>query len=321
MRATVMISAPYMQPVVDRFRPLFQEWDIDLVVPELRERLEEAELIELIPDIDGVICGDDRFTEKVFRKAKRLKVIAKWGTGIDSIDRAAAARRGIKVYNTPDAFTHPVADSVLGYILSFARRIPWTTEEMKAGKWQKEPCVALRECTLGIIGVGNVGKAVTRRAVAFGVEILGSDIIEIPPSFLKETGMKVVSCDELLRASDFVTLHCDLNPTSFHLIGKKELAMMKPTACIINTARGPVIDEKALIDALTGKQIAGAALDVFEDEPLPKNSPLRRMNNCLLAPHNANSSPEAWEFVHENSIKNLLKGLGGKKGKVTGVGR
>ena len=318
MRYKVMISAPYMQPVVDRFRPLFRERDIELVVPRVRERLEEAELLELIPEIDGVICGDDRFTDKVFRKAKRLKVIAKWGTGIDSIDCAAAARQGVKVYNTPDAFTHPVADSVLGYILSFARRIPWTTEEMKAGKWQKEPCVALRECTLGIIGVGNVGRAVARRAVAFGMKILGNDIVPVPRPVLKETGMKVKSLDDLLKTSDFVTLHTDLNPTSFHLIGARELALMKPVARIINTARGPIIEEKALIRALKRKEIAGAALDVFEDEPLPKTSPLRRMKNCLLAPHNANSSPGAWEFVHENSLRNLFTGLGledGKKGR------
>jgi D-3-phosphoglycerate dehydrogenase / 2-oxoglutarate reductase len=318
MRSTVMISAPYMQPVVDRFRPLFRERDIDLVVPRVRERLDEADLLELIPGIDGVICGDDRFTEKVFRKAKRLKVIAKWGTGIDSIDLAAATRRGIKVYNTPDAFTHPVADSVLGYILSFARRIPWTTEEMKSGRWQKEPCVALRECTLGIIGVGNVGRAVARRAAAFGMTILGNDIRSIPRPVLKETGMKVKSLNDVLNAADFVTLHTDLNPTSFHLIGAKELALMKPAARIINTARGPVIEEKALIGALKRKEIAGAALDVYEEEPLPRTSPLRRMSNCLLAPHNANSSPGAWEFVHENSLRNLFKGLGledGKKGR------
>ena len=321
MRYKVMISAPYMQPVVERFRPFFRERDIELFVPRVNERLEEAELLGLISDIDGVICGDDRFTEKVFRKAKSLKVIAKWGTGIDSIDCAAAARRGVKVYNTPDAFTHPVADSVLGYILSFARRIPWTTEEMKAGKWQKEPCVALRECTLGIIGVGNVGRAVARRAAAFGMTILGNDIVSVPRSVLKETGMKVKSLNDLLKAADFVTLHTDLNPTSFHLIGSKELALMKPVARIINTARGPIIEEKALIRSLKRKEIAGAALDVFEDEPLPKTSPLRRMNNCLLAPHNANSSPGAWEFVHENSIRNLLQGLGIKGGNVRKVGK
>jgi D-3-phosphoglycerate dehydrogenase len=220
---------------------------------------------------------------------------------------------GIPVYNTPNAFTHPVADTVLGYILSFARRIPWSTREMREGSWGKKPCVALRECILGVIGVGNIGKAVIRRASAFGMKTLGNDIVDIDASFLKETGTKMVSKENLLKTSDFVSLNCDLNPTSFHLIGEKEIALMKPTACIINTSRGPVLDEQSLIKALKSKIIAGAALDVFEDEPLSVNSPLRKMENCLLAPHNANSSPAAWEHVHQNSIKHLLNGL--KKGR------
>jgi D-3-phosphoglycerate dehydrogenase len=309
MRWKVMISAPYMQPVLERFKSVFDANGIELVVPPVKERLGEKELLALIGDIDGVICGNDRFTENVLRKAVRLKVIVKWGTGLDSIDGQAAGKLGISVCNTPNAFTHPVADSVLGYILSFARRIPWSTLEMWGGSWVKKPCVSLRECTLGVIGVGNIGKAVIRRAAAFGMKTLGNDIVDIDRAFLEETGTLMVSKEELLKAADFISLNCDLNPTSFHLIGTKELALTKPTACIINASRGPVIDEKALIIALRKKKIAGAALDVFEDEPLPKDSPLRKMKNCLLAPHNANSSPGAWENVHRNSIKHLLNGL------------
>lgn len=309
MKHRVMISAPYMQPVIDRFRSLFDEEGIEIVVPPVNERLSEEELLVLIQDMDGVICGDDRFTRKVIERAPRLKVIVKWGTGVDSIDRESAGEMGIPVCNTPNAFTHPVADSVLGYVLSFARRIPWSTKEMQKGFWEKKPCVSLRECILGVIGVGNVGKAVIRRAAAFGMKTLGNDIVDIDASFLKETGTRMVSKETLLKTSDFISLNCDLNPTSFHLIGEKELALMKPAAYIINTSRGPVIDERALIKALKMKRIAGAALDVFEDEPLPKDSPLRKMQNCLLAPHNANSSPEAWEHVHQNSIRHLLKGL------------
>ncbi|MEN6318268.1 MAG: phosphoglycerate dehydrogenase [Syntrophaceae bacterium] len=314
MRWKVMISAPYMQPVIDRFRPLFKENNIELVVPEVRERLEENELLALIGDIDGIICGDDRFTKRVFEKAAKLKVISKWGTGIDSIDLAEAKKVGISVCNTPNAFTNPVADSVLGYILCFARRIPWSTKEMQSGSWIKKPCVALRECTLGVIGIGNIGKAVIRRATAFGMTVIGNDIVEVDPAFILETGTEMVLLDTLLQKADFITLNTDLNPSSFHLIGKRELALMKKTTCLINTSRGPVINESALIEALEAGTIAGVALDVFEDEPLVKESVLRRMDNCLLAPHNANSSPEAWEHVHKNSIKNLLDGL--KKGRM-----
>ncbi|MFL5733698.1 MAG: phosphoglycerate dehydrogenase [Chloroflexia bacterium] len=305
----VLISAPYMQPVIERYRPVFEEHGIELFVPPVGERFEEQDLLAWIEDIDGVICGDDRFTERVLASAPRLKVISKWGTGIDSIDVAAAERLGIAVCNTPNAFSEPVADSVLGYILSFARNLPRMDAAMKSGTWQKIPGRALRECTLAVIGVGNVGKAVARRAVGFGMTILGHDIVDISPAFIEVTGIKMVSKEQLLAEADFISVNCDLNRTSYHLIGAAELAIMKKEAVLINTARGPVVDEQALVDALRAGRIAGAALDVFEAEPLPRESPLRQMDNVMLAPHNANSSPEAWEHVHRNTSRNLLEEL------------
>lgn len=305
----VMVSAPYMQPVIDRFRPIFDEKGIELVVPPVNERMSEEELLKWIGDIDGAICGDDRFTERVLRAAPRLRVISKWGTGIDSIDQEAAKRLGIAVRNTPGAFTHPVADSVMGYVLCFARQIPWMDQNIRAGKWEKYVSTSLRERCLGIIGVGNVGKAIVRRAVAFGMRVLGNDIVEMPQDFLDTAGIEMVAKEEVLREADFVTLNCTLTPASYHAISAPDLALMKPTAYLINTARGPLIDESALVQALEKGGIAGAALDVFEVEPLPEDSPLRRMDNVLLAPHNANSSPAAWERVHQNTIQNLLDEL------------
>ena len=237
-------------------------------------------------------------------------MISKWGTGIDSIDQPACARLGIQIRNTPNAFTLPVADTVLGYVLAFARRQPWMDRAMKAGEWQKIPGRSLSECTLGVIGVGNCGKAVLRRAAAFGMELLGNDIIPIAPDFVAEYRVQITSLDDLLARADFISVNCDLNPTSHHLINAQTLAKMKPTAILINSARGPLVDEPALIAALQSDQIGGAALDVFEVEPLSLNSPLLKMDNVLLATHNANSSPAAWERVHWNTIRNLLDGLG-----------
>jgi D-3-phosphoglycerate dehydrogenase len=242
--------------------------------------------------------------------APRLKIISKWGTGIDSIDRQAAAKLGIRIGNTPNAFTLPVADTVLGYMLAFARRHPWMDRAVKAGQWEKLPGRSLSECTLGVIGVGNCGKAVVRRARAFGMTLLGNDLIEIDPVFIKETGIEMTSLDDLLARSDFVSLNCDLNPTSHHLMNARTLKRMRPGAILINTARGPVVDEPALVAALQVGEIAGAALDVYEHEPLPADSLLLKMDHVMLAPHNANSSPAAWERVHFNTIKNLLEGLG-----------
>ena len=308
MTLKVLISAPYMQPVIEQFTSWFDgpEQDIELVVPQVNERLSEEELLGHISEIDGVICGDDAFTEKVMLAAPRLKVISKWGTGIDSIDQEAAKRLGIAVCNTADAFTHPVADSVLGYMLCFARRIPWMDRDIRAGNWIKPMGFSLREATLGIIGIGNVGRAVARRAAGFDMRILGNDVLPVPEDVVAETGLLPVDKNELLERADFVSLNCDLNPTSRHIIGSPELAIMKNTAYLINTARGPLVDEFALVDALNSGGIAGAGLDVFEGEPLPKESGLMKLDNCLIAPHNANSSPEAYQRVHENTIRNLL---------------
>lgn len=307
----VLVSAPYMVQVIERFRGELTPLGVHLEAVQVQERLEEADLLGLLGQVDGIICGDDRFTERVFAAAApRLRVIAKWGTGIDSIDTAAARRYGVRVYNTPGAFEHPVADTVLGYILAFARRIPWASASMRGGPWEKLPSVALFERTLGIIGVGNIGSAVAKRAHTFGMRIVGTDIRPIASEVASETGLETASLEVLLREADYVSLNCDLNPTSLHLISASQLEIMRPHAVLINTARGPLVDERSLIEALRTQRIAGAALDVFEHEPLPIDSPLRRMDNVLLAAHNANSSPTAWEAVHRNTVRLLLEGLG-----------
>lgn len=309
MKWRVLVSAPYFIPVIEEWRQRLAAQDVVLVPAQVNERLNESELLDVITDIDGIICGDDRITKRVLDAAPRLKVISKWGTGIDSIDSEEAKRRGIPVYRTPNAFSEPVADTVLGYILMFARQLLWMDRDIREGNWKKPPLVSLNECTLGVIGVGDCGKAVVRRAQAFGMQILGNDIKEMPQDFLSETGIEMVSLQDLLAAADFVSLNPDLNPTSYHLIGKNQLQIMKSGAYLINASRGPVVDENALIEALQEKQIAGAGLDVFEEEPLPPDSPLRKLDNCLMAPHNANSSSRAWQHVHENTVRNLLKGL------------
>jgi D-3-phosphoglycerate dehydrogenase / 2-oxoglutarate reductase len=308
---TVLLSAPYLVDSLDRFRQIFKHYQVDLLLPpKVQERMEEADLLKYAGQFDGIICGDDKFTAAVIEKCvPRLKVIAKWGTGIDSIDQVAAARMGVKVRNTPNAFTLPVADTVMAYMLAFARRQPWMDQAMKGGTWKKINGRSLSECTLGVVGIGNIGKAVFRRARGFGMKLLGNDIIPIGREFILENGVQMVSLKELLSQADFVSLNTDLNPSSYRLINAETLSWMKPSAVLINTSRGPVVDEKALIAALTSGQIAGAAMDVFEDEPLPADSPLLKMDNVMLAPHNANSSPAAYEHVHWNTIRNMLDGL------------
>ena len=316
MKWKVLISAPYMQKEIDKLSHIFEEDNIDIDLPPVKEKLSEAELLPIIGKYDGTICGDDDFTEKVLRKAKKLKVIVKWGTGIDSIDQGAAKHLGIPVYNTPNAFSEPVSDTVMGFVLSFARNIPWSDQMMKSGGWEKTRCYSLSEQIIGIIGVGNVGQLVARKANAFGMQIYGNDIKEIPEEITKPLNIMMVDKKTLLRQSDYVSLNCDLNETSYHLISKPQFQLMKNTAILINTARGTIINEPDLIQALENKIITGAALDVFETEPLPQDSPLGRFENCLLSSHNANNSPLYWQKVHENSIKNLINELNSVKGRL-----
>lgn len=310
MKYTVLLSAPYMLPFLDRFVPILNHFGIDVLTPEVHERLTEPEILSFAGKFDGTICGDDHYNEHVISAClPRLRIISKWGTGIDSINKPFAESVGVKVGNTPNAFTLPVSDSVMGYILVFARRLTWMDSAIKNGEWNKIPGRSLSECTLGVVGIGNVGKAVIRRAKGFGMKLLGNDIRSIEPDFIVEQNLKMINLDQLLAKSDFVSLNCDLNPSSRHLMNENAFSKMQSHAVLINTARGPIVKEDALITALQNKTIGGAALDVFENEPLPLSSPLLKMENVMLAPHNSNSSPQAWERVHKNTIKNLLDGL------------
>lgn len=308
---TILLSAPYMIPFLDRFIPVLEELGFKVIVPEVNERLSVEEILHYAGKFDGAICGDDRYTAEVIEAcAPRLKVISKWGTGIDSIDKKAAEAHGISVHRTTNAFTVPVSDSVMAYILAFARKQPWMNCNIKNGVWEKIPGHSLQESTLGVIGVGYIGKAVLRKAQAFGMTLLANDIAPIPEPFIQEVGVEVVSLEALAARADYISVNCDLNPTSQHLLNTEVIAKMKSNAVVINTARGPIIDQLALVDALKRGQIAGAALDVFEDEPIPADSALLRMDQVMLAPHNSNSSPRAWEAVHWNTIRNMIEGFG-----------
>jgi phosphoglycerate dehydrogenase-like enzyme len=180
---------------------------------------------------------------------------------------------------------------------------------MKQGIWDKIPGRALNECSLGVIGVGCTGTATLRRAHGFGMALLGNDIRDIEPSLIEELGIEMVAKEDLFARADFVSLNCDLNPTSLNLMSVAQFEAMKETAVMLNLARGPIVDEPALIEALRKGEIAGAALDVFAFEPLPKDNPLLSMDNVLLAPHNSNSSAKAWGKVHWSTLNQLVEGL------------
>ena len=309
MKRRVLITCPQLQQTIDPYLPLFAEKNVEVELPQVSQQLGEAELMEIIGRFDGVIAGDDPFTARVLEKGRRLKVLARWGVGVDAVDLEAAGRLGIRVSNTPDVFSDEVADVVMGYIVMLARQLHLLDQSIRRGGWAKIQGVTLRGKSLGVIGVGSVGRAVVRRAVSTGLIPLGYDIAQVTSSFIAETALRQVELDELLEQSDFISLNCNLTQTNRHMLGPQQFAMMKHGIYIINIARGALIDEAALTKALEQGKVAGAALDVFEEEPLPPDSPLRQFENCIFGTHNGSNTREAVMRVNELAIRNLLDGL------------
>lgn len=304
----VLCTAPYFRPVPERYAAVFRKHGIEYDSPFVAQHLAEAQLLDIIERYDGVVAGDDEFTARVIEKGARarLKVIAKWGVGINAIDSAAAERHGVAVRRSPGILSDAVADQTWGYILMLARHLHESDRRVRAGQWVKLAGVGLRGRTLGIIGVGDIGRQVALRAAPFGMALLGNDVRPIDQAFLAGSGMRMVSKQELLKSSDFVVLACDLNPTSHHILGSADFLLFRRSAFVVNIARGALIDEPALIQALRDGAIAGAALDVYEEEPLPADSPLRTLDNLLLNCHNAFNADTAVAAVSENTVRQLL---------------
>ena len=309
MKRRVLVTCLQLQQDIERYRDLLAEHDIEIELPPVVQRLGESELLEIIDRFDGVIAGDDEFTAKVLEKGKRLRVVAKWGIGVDAIDLDAAKRLGIRVSNTPDVFADEVADVVIGYMILLSRQLHKLDQSVRSGGWVKIRGTSLRGRTLGVIGLGSIGQAVLRRAHVMGMSLMGFDVAPVPISLVEETGLFVVGLKELLQKSDFISLNCNLTPENRHMLGPNEFALMKTGVYIINTARGALIDEAAMLHALKEGKVAGAALDVFEQEPLPIDSPLRQFENCILGTHNSSNTTEAVMRVNETTIRYLLDGL------------
>ncbi|MBI5138676.1 MAG: NAD(P)-binding domain-containing protein [Candidatus Vogelbacteria bacterium] len=309
MHNKVLISAPYMHKEKEKILKMLPDFSYEVDWVSVIERLEEKDLLPIISKYHGILCGDDRITQKVIDAATNLRVIVKWGTGIDSIDKEYVESKGIKVFRTPGAFTEPVSDTTIALMLNETRGIARNDKVVKTAGWDKPQGYTLHEKTIGIIGFGEIGQAVARKLLAFGPKVLVNDVKDIDSLILSNLNARSVSKETIYDKCDIITLHCDLNSTSKHLLSKDTFTKMKRKPYIINTARGPIIKEQDLIEALNNDVISGAGLDVFEDEPLATDSPLRGMNNVTMSCHNSNSSPECWDKVHLNSLKMMEEGL------------
>lgn len=308
--ARVFVTRDLPGPALDRLRERHEVdlWPERLPPPyaELRHRTATAEgLLSLLTD---------RVDAELIAGAPDLRAIANYAVGYDNIDLAAAAARGIPVGNTPDVLTDATADLTFALLLAAARRLPQAAASVTAGDWVTwEPMrhlgYAVHGATLGIVGMGRIGRAVARRAGGFDMTVLHASV---RGTTVVGDGDGAVSLDELLARSDYVSLHCPLTPDTRHLIDAGALARMRPNAILINTARGPIVDQAALVAALQDGQIAGAALDVTDPEPPAADDPLLRAPNLLLVPHVGSATHAARERMADMAVANLLAALDGR---------
>lgn len=305
----VLISSPLIVDSLDEYVDRFAEHGIEYDIADVDQQLAEAELLGVIDRYDGVLAGDDEFTRQVLASADRLKVIAKWGIGTDKIDMEAAEEYGITVSNTPKAFGDEVADVVIGYAIMLTRQLHLVDRALRDGDWACPRGMSLAGKTFGVVGVGDIGSSVARRAYAHELEVLGSDIRPFPADLSDDIDIERVEMGELLSAADLVSLNCALTEETRGIIGSDELEAIGEEGYLINTARGELVDQNALIEALREGRLAGAALDVFVEEPLPPTNPLIEMNNVILGSHNAQNTHDAVARVNERAIKNLINGV------------
>ncbi len=290
----------------------------DLTVHSKTRAPSKREIIRNVINKDGLLCVlFDRIDSEVIACADSLKVISTYSVGYDHIDVVAAAKRGIFVGYTPDVLTETTADLAFGLMLTVARRIVEADKLVRRGKWKSVWSydfmlgTDLHGKKLGIIGMGRIGSAVTRRASGFNMQVLYHNRNKLSVDKERELNVEYRKLDDLLKESDYVSIHVPFNKNTYHLMNAQKLKLMKSSAYLINTSRGQVVDERALVKALRRKWIAGAALDVFEKEPLPKDSELLKFDNVVLVPHIGSASIQTREKMAEvaaNNILNVLKG-------------
>ena len=268
--------------------------------------LKEPEVAELLRDADGLIAGTEPLTAAVLEGSPRLRAISRVGVGTDNVDLAAAARLGIAVFNTPDAVTQAAAELTLGGILSVLRHIHFMDRELREGRWTRKMGNLLSGKTVGIVGLGRVGKRVAGLLEPFGVERLGYDIFP-DAAWAQEHGVTITPFHRLLERSDIVTIHTSKSPDVGPIFGAAELGLLKPGAVIVDTARGEVLDETALVEALGDGRLGGAYLDVFAQEPY--DGPLRELPNVLLTPHAGSYAEEARLRMETEAVQQLLSFL------------
>lgn len=309
----VLITCPPMLRQIHEFRAIFEEKGIELLTPNVVQTLTEEELMEILPNVDGWIIGDDPATERVFSTGKKgkLRAAVKWGVGVDNVDFAACKKLDIPIINTPNMFGAEVAGIAVNMVIGLARQTFLIDRGVRAGKWLKPAGISMAGRTVGLIGFGDIGKATAKRLHAFDLTINVYDPFA-KRSVEDEEKYQFLSWPEGLQAADFIVSTCALNDSTRHMINAETIAQMKDEVRIVNVSRGPVIDEKALIDALKSGKVHSAALDVFEEEPLPMNSELRSFERNIFGTHNGSNTIDGVRRASHQAIDYLFGFLGVK---------
>lgn len=303
----VVVTCPPMLLTSDEWLSSLTSLGIEVERPAVTQHVSRADLERLLPQCDGIVAGDEPLDRALLTSASpRLRIISRWGVGMDNVDHDAARDLGIVVRNTPAVFADEVADVAIGLLLMLTRQLHTIDAGVRAGGWPKPQGVSLAGRTLGVVGLGAIGRAVVRRGLAMGMTVIGTDPVAAAEAEARALGAETLALDELFDRADVVSLNCPMSPENRHMVNAARLARMPAGAYLVNTARGPLVDETALVDALRSGRLAGAALDVFESEPLPADSPLRSMANVIFGSHNASNTAEAVSRVNRLAIRNLL---------------
>lgn len=289
----VLVTCPPMLRMIDEFEPLFKQYGMELTAANVVQTLTEEELIELVPQHDGWIIGDDPATRRVFEagKAGRLKAAVKWGIGVDNVDFEACKDLSIPITNTPNMFGAEVADIAVGYVIGLARQTFEIDRGVRAGEWPKPRGISLKDKTVALIGYGDIGKNTAKRLQASDMKIIAYDPAAPDDPSLPQ--VQRAQWPDRLEEADFIVINCALTKSSYHMINDETLAKCKTGVRIVNVGRGPIIDERALERALESGKVFSAALDVFEVEPLPVDSVFRKHPKCVFGSHNASNTVDA----------------------------
>ncbi|MED4603142.1 phosphoglycerate dehydrogenase [Paenibacillus validus] len=308
----VLVTATNYSTLCAEAKRLLEEGGCEIIENRVGRPHTFEELVPLVSDIDGVIAGVDTWDEAVFKLAPNLKAIARFGVGVDNIDLAKAREYGIQVTNVPGGNANAVAELAVGLILSMIRNIPALHQSARRGYWDRYVGEEIQGKTVGLLGFGNIAQMTAKKLQGFDVKLIAYDKYPNADK-AKEYGVELVSSDDVLKRSDVVSMHLPSLKETYHMMSDEQFSMMKKTAFFVNTARGALVDEKALHRALQTRSIAGAAIDVYEQEPVSADNPLFQLDNLISTPHTAAETVETYRRVGLVTAQALLDVFAGKE--------